>query len=1155
MVSSMLNPMKEGVFNNTDCRIGFQAGTIINHGQINTTDGQYSSEKLKSRKYSVLQKLYKTPYQEHKDRNPDRVPGTCEWFVTHKHFLEWKESKSKSLWVSADPGCGKSVLAKYLIDSILTNTKYRTTCYFFFKDDVENQKSVINAICCILHQLFNIRKELFSEAILEEFETGGENFISSFTALWGALLNVAKSHNSITPPNEAETKNSEIVCILDAIDECESSGRMQLVKALRKLDGIGSALNLKFLLISRPYSEIKHGLLGARQPQVIHLSGESEEEAEKISREIDIFIKARVEDIGLRHQLELEDEELLLQKLMDIPNRTYLWVYLTLDLIETDIYTDNIEISEAITRVSRTVDEAYERILHKSRNFEKAKKLLQIVVAAVRPLSPAEMCIALAIKDNHQSCSDLRLEPEARFRDHIRELCGFLIIIKDSRIYLLHQTVKEFLVQNHQVHQSAQVSPASSGPVYNRISNSTNGYPGPGRQCSFKLQDSHLVLANICIQYLLFKDFEDHPLEGNEMLDEYVKKNGFLDYSAKHWTTHFHESKTGLDQIAPEFRANESETESILRLCDANSRRSSTWFRIYWTTIAIDFPGNFTAMMTTSYFGLTAAVIRLLETDTDQDIDLDFKDDTHQRSALSWAAGNGFDHVVELLLGGIGGRWKNISLPFRAGATVDSLDERCRTPLVHAILNGHVGVVDLLLKGGAAIDIEDSVKGTPLAYGFCSGHNEIAELVSKKGAKTNLYLEEGQLTKLLFSAALDGQESIFELVLKTGKVDPNSRDIHGRAPLSYAASCGYDGIIRLLLETGKVDPDLKDNDERTPFSYAVDYGQNSIIELLLATNKVDPDAGDINGRTPLSYAAERGQEAIVKLLLETGKADPDACTRGNPRGNSPLYYAVLKGNAAIIKLLHPITDRVKIEHHSETYNKDKALLAAVKSGQDDIVRLLLEMGKVNPTFTDENQDSPLYSAIVRKNEAVLELLLNTGKFHLDEDIRERRTPISFAVGTGNVNIVRILLKAGASPNKETHPELERDYLPLSQAAYDGNVGIVKLLLEHGAQPDLKDYREMDPEKFMSYPKTKFMELRDIIRLLDSYSFSGSRVCLDLKHILNRNKNMKKLEKQKKGGITFGHRHLKKQHAPGRPRNYTNSDSTNESSKVDVKTDI
>jgi hypothetical protein len=166
------------------------------------------------------------------------------------------------LWVSADPGCGKSVLVKYLADSILATTESRTTCYFF-KDDFEDQRSAVSALCCILHQLFMQKRILLSENILEQFEADGEMFISSFDDLWAILLTAAK--------------DGEIVCLLDAIDECEDHGRSQLAQALCKLYETRSNFNLKFLLTNR----------------VIRLSGESDIKM-KISREIDIFIKARV---------------------------------------------------------------------------------------------------------------------------------------------------------------------------------------------------------------------------------------------------------------------------------------------------------------------------------------------------------------------------------------------------------------------------------------------------------------------------------------------------------------------------------------------------------------------------------------------------------------------------------------------------------------------------------------------------------------------------------------------------------------------------------------------------------------------------------------------------------------------------------------------
>lgn len=71
-------------------------------------------------------------YEWYKDRVEDRVEGTCMWFLEHDYFQEWLKQESGPLLVSADPGCGKSVLAKYLIDHALPRSA--TICYFFFKD-------------------------------------------------------------------------------------------------------------------------------------------------------------------------------------------------------------------------------------------------------------------------------------------------------------------------------------------------------------------------------------------------------------------------------------------------------------------------------------------------------------------------------------------------------------------------------------------------------------------------------------------------------------------------------------------------------------------------------------------------------------------------------------------------------------------------------------------------------------------------------------------------------------------------------------------------------------------------------------------------------------------------------------------------------------
>ncbi|KAI0184320.1 hypothetical protein EV127DRAFT_321053, partial [Xylaria flabelliformis] len=379
-----------------------------------------------------------SPYEDRKDRNPELVDGTCQWFINHQLFKTWEESKTSNLlWVSADPGCVKSVLAKYLADDVLSDPSERIICYFFFKDDFDDQKSPENALCCILHQIFVQSPALLSDKILDTFARDEKTLFSSFRRLWNILVSIASDYNE-----------GEILCILDALDECITDGRSQMAEAICKFyQTENNTCALKFLLTSRPYLHIQREfqLLENHLP-TIHLRGENQAEVDKIEKEIDLVIKYRVEKLGEKLQLLPEEQQILQHELTRIPNRTYLWVYLMFDVIEDMISITKAELREVIRSIPKSIEAAYDKILCRSRNREKAMRLLHIVVAATRPLSLQEMALALAIDEKHRSYADLMLEPGPRFCQTVRDLCGLFVTIIDSNIYLLHQTAKEFLV-------------------------------------------------------------------------------------------------------------------------------------------------------------------------------------------------------------------------------------------------------------------------------------------------------------------------------------------------------------------------------------------------------------------------------------------------------------------------------------------------------------------------------------------------------------------------------------------------------------------------------------------------------------------------------------------------------------------------------------
>ncbi|KAH8595465.1 ankyrin repeat-containing domain protein [Bisporella sp. PMI_857] len=87
-----------------------------------------------------------------------------------------------------------------------------------------------------------------------------------------------------------------------------------------------------------------------------------------------------------------------------------------------------------------------------------------------------------------------------------------------------------------------------------------------------------------------------------------------------------------------------------------------------------------------------------------------------------------------------------------------------------------------------------------------------------------------------------------------------------------------------------------------------------------------------------------------------------------------------------------------------------ALWWAAYKGYPEVVKLLVETGKVNVDFKDGYLKTPLFWACQNGHDAVVKMLLQTGKVDINMKDRLRRTPLSWAAGLGHEGIVELLLK-------------------------------------------------------------------------------------------------------------------------------------------------
>ncbi|KAI0862797.1 hypothetical protein F4860DRAFT_97630 [Xylaria cubensis] len=569
-------------------------------------------------------------YEWYKGRVESRIDGTCEWFLNHENFRRWLEQDSGPLLVSADPGCGKSVLAKYLIDIGLPRSA--TICYFFFKD--QDQNTARQALCALIHQLFSL-KPLLIEHGLKEFKKDGPGLINSTSSLWTVLRNAVQ-----------DPQAGPIIIVLDALDECDE---LEFEDMMRNIDNQfcghrSSSGKLKYLLTSRPYEQIvsKFQRFLDAFPYV-RIPGE--EESEIIGQEVNQVIKHQVESLAKDKGLSDQVKDHLAEKLLKIPHRTYLWAYLVFNYLKKENFKKTRKgIDYIIETLPKNVEQAYEKILSKCKKEEEStvRKALSIILAARRPLTVVEMNVALNVDNTSKSIHDLDLEEEQDFRLRLRSWCGLFVSIHHGKVYFLHQTAREFLL--------GTLSPETVSL-------------GGQWQHSITSRDAHRVLAEICVIYLDFLNYDGFLIGGGLETNERLGSYTLLDYSVQNWSDHFLEARFSKDAgIIP----------CILRICNPDLNSCSTWFNIWWDNYESRYykPEPLAGLIISSYFG-HEVIARLL---IKEGADLESRGEIYGRTPLWWAAEGGHAEVVKLLL--------------ERGADLEAKDNIGKTPLAIAAEGG-----------------------------------------------------------------------------------------------------------------------------------------------------------------------------------------------------------------------------------------------------------------------------------------------------------------------------------------------------------------------------------------------------------------------------------------------------------------------------------
>ena len=785
---------------------------ILNTLQTSQTSRQ---QDIRNDREAELLETLASNYKSDKESVSVRVPGTCQWFFEDERFLSWRDSKhSRLLWVSAGPGCGKSVLSRSLIDErrVCTNALNSTVCYFFFKDGQEQRMSGANALSAILHQLFG-NTALISYA-LPSAKNYGKKLRDAFSDLWEILMRCAQ-----------DSEAGDIICIIDALDECEENSRYQLLEKLAdfsKIQAQESPCKLRFLVTSRPYDDLEWRFQDISTFST-YLRLDGDEKSQMIGEEINLVIDHEMPRIA--KGFSVQHCERISKQLKEMDNRNYLWLFLTLGIIKASRskYSKMSSIDSLLSSLPSKISDAYEEILSRSSDEATARVLLQLIMAATRPLSLQEINIALTLatqKAKYKSYAVLNedLWPPQDFKSIVRNMCGLFVSVHDGKISLIHQTAREFLVARSEFPQSR--------------SGRWQGY--------IDMATAHGTIFQICFDYLNLHEFVGIPqTEIRDMLFFHERGNEYhlLHYAALNWPVHY----TSQD----EERASDS-WRAAHNLCSISLPQRSCWFGTYCYLHGLSFE-DWTSLGIACFLGLRQVAERFIDEGDDVNAE-----PIEGLTALEAAAAKGQFEVVQMLLD--------------KGASIN-IDDRDRNALYEASFEGHYRIVHLLLDRGADINAQGGFYGNALQVASMQGFNHVVQLLLDKGADINA--RGGHFENALQAASSQGLVKVVQTLLDKG-VDVNARGgMYGNA-LQAATDTGHVQVVELLLDKG-ADINAQVGRYGNAIQTASYEGHIQVVQLLLDTG-ADLEAQEGYYGTALQAASYEGHIQVVQLLLDRGAA-------------------------------------------------------------------------------------------------------------------------------------------------------------------------------------------------------------------------------------------------------------------------------------------